>query len=52
MFAAARVAKEGADKYDETRNERNYKKIPTDEHINHCLQHLWAFLAGDTSDSH
>lgn len=52
MFAAARVVKEGSDKYDETRLERNYKKIPCDSHIGHALQHIFAFLAGDESDSH
>lgn len=52
MFAAARVAKEGADKYDETRHERNYKKIPVDSHLNHALQHIYAYLAGDESDPH
>lgn len=52
MFAAAEVANIGAKKYGETRLDRNYTKIPADEHVGHCLQHLWAFLAGDTSDSH
>ena len=38
--------------YGETRHDRNFTKIPTDEHICHCLQHLYAYLAGDTSDEH
>ena len=52
MFAAAEVAKYGADKYNESFYERNYKKIPAIEHVNHCIQHLFAYLAGDTSDEH
>lgn len=52
IFAAAQVTQYGADKYDETINERNYTKIPPADHINHCIQHLYAYLAGDTSDEH
>lgn len=52
MFAAAEVAKYGADKYEETLEERNYTKIPCASHIGHAIQHLYAHLAGDTSDSH
>ena len=52
VFAAAAVAKYGAEKYGETLLDRNYKKIPTDEHINHAIQHLYAFLAGDETDDH
>ena len=52
LFAAAEVAKYGAEKYNETRLNRNYTKIPADEHINHAMQHLCAYLAGDLSDDH
>ena len=52
MFDAARVAKYGADKYGETRLDRNYTKIHSDDHINHALQHIYAYLAGDTQDDH
>lgn len=52
MFAAAEVAKTGAEKYGETFSCRNYTKIPPEEHIGHCIQHLYAYLAGDTSDDH
>lgn len=52
VFAAAEVAAYGAAKYGETFDERNYTKIPTEEHINHCIQHLYAYLAGDASDDH
>lgn len=52
IFAAAQVAKYGADKYDETVDERNYTLIPPRDHINHCIAHLYAYLAGDTTDDH
>lgn len=52
MFAAAEVAKYGSEKYGETLEDRNYKKIPAEEHVNHAIQHLFAYLAGDTSDDH
>ena len=52
VFAAAEVAKYGAEKYGETLLDRNYKKIATEEHVNHAIQHLFAYLAGDESDDH
>lgn len=52
MFAAAEVAKLGAAKYGETFGNRNYTKIPSVDHVGHCIQHLYAYLAGDTSDDH
>lgn len=52
MFAAAEVAKYGADKYGETFEKRNYTKIPSVEHLNHALQHIYAHLAEDKSDEH
>lgn len=52
MFAAAEVAQYGAERYDEKPGERNYVLIPTCDHINHAIQHLYAYLAGDTSDLH
>lgn len=52
LFDAAKVAKYGADKYGETFTERNYTKIPTTDHLNHAIQHIYAFLAGDTQDDH
>ena len=52
MFDAAKVAKYGADKYGETFERRNYTKIDEKEHLNHAIQHIYAFLAGDTQDDH
>lgn len=52
LFDAAKVAKYGADKYGETFDQRNYTKIPTIEHLNHALQHIYAWLAGDRQDDH
>ena len=44
MFAAAEVAKYGAEKYGETLFDRNYKKIPPEEHVNHAiLRAMFAF---------
>jgi len=52
LFDAAKVAKYGADKYGETFDKRNYTKIPVTDHLNHAVQHIYAFLAGDTQDDH
>lgn len=52
IFKAAEVLKYGADKYGETFTNRNYTKISSIDHLNHALQHIYAHLAGDTSDDH
>lgn len=52
IFDAAKVAKYGADKYGETFDNRNYIKIPATDHLNHAIQHIYAFLAGDQQDDH
>ena len=52
LFDAAKVAKYGADKYGETFYNRNYTKIDEIDHLNHALQHIYAFLSGDTQDDH
>lgn len=52
IFAAAEVAAYGANKYGEDFHNRNYVKIPVEDHINHAIQHLYGYLAGDTSDDH
>lgn len=52
LFDAAKVCKEGADKYGETFQNRNYTKISVEEHLNHAIQHIYAYLAGDAQDDH
>lgn len=52
IFAAAEVARQGADKYGETFGDRNYTKIPCESHLNHAIAHIYAYLAGDRSDEH
>lgn len=52
VFAAAQVAGYGAKKYGESFGDRNYTKIPAEDHVNHALQHLYAYLAGDHTDDH
>ena len=52
IFDAAKVLKYGADKYGETFEHRNYTKIDVEDHLNHALQHIYAFLAGDGQDDH
>lgn len=48
MFQLAGILQKGADKY----GRDNWKKITTDEHLNHALQHIFAYLAGDEQDDH
>ena len=52
MFAVAELALTGANKYGESFGDRNYVKIPSYEHANHALSHIYAFLAGDKTDDH
>jgi len=52
ILAAAEVCAYGAKKYGETIGDRNYTKIPTEEHINHAITHMYAYLAGDRTDDH
>lgn len=52
IFDAARVLAYGANKYGETFEDRNYTKIPSIDHLNHALQHIFAHLAGDKQDDH
>ena len=44
----AKVLGQGAIKY----GEDNWKALPTWTHLNHALQHIFAFLANDKSDDH
>lgn len=48
MFAVAGVLHEGAEKY----GENNWRLIDIEDHLNHLLTHVYAYLAGDTSDDH
>jgi hypothetical protein len=48
IFELAAVLKRGADKY----GVDNWRAIPTESHLNHMIQHAYAYLAGDTSDDH
>lgn len=52
ILAAAEVCAYGAKKYGETIGNRNYTKIPAEEHINHAIAHMYAYLAGDRTDDH
>ncbi|WAH35034.1 dATP/dGTP diphosphohydrolase domain-containing protein [Alicyclobacillus dauci] len=44
----ARILYEGAQKYDDN----NWRKIPTNDHINHALNHIYLHLAKDTAEDH
>lgn len=48
ILEVGRVLKEGADKY----GPNNWRKIPTEDHLNHLLMHTLAWLAGDNQDNH
>jgi hypothetical protein len=48
ILAESKVLKTGAEKY----GEGNWKKIEIKDHLNHALQHIYAYLAGDRSDNH
>lgn len=48
MFKLAEVLAYGATKYEPN----NWRKIDPQDHLNHALQHLFAFQAGDRSDDH
>jgi len=48
MLQVAAVLHDGASKY----GDWNWVHIPTRDHLNHALIHIFAFLAGDASDDH
>ena len=48
MFELAAVLSHGAEEY----GVDNWRKIPSRDHINHAITHLYAHLAGDTQDEH
>jgi tagatose-1,6-bisphosphate aldolase non-catalytic subunit AgaZ/GatZ len=48
ILDVAAVLKYGADKY----GDNNWRKIPTQDHLNHALAHIFAYLQGDKGDHH
>jgi hypothetical protein len=48
MFKLAEVLAYGANKYERD----NWKKISAEIHLNHALQHAYAWMAGDNQDDH
>jgi hypothetical protein len=48
MFRLGKILKEGAQKYERD----NWRKIDTESHIDHALNHIFAYLAGDKQDDH
>lgn len=48
LFDVATVLAYGATKY----GVDNWRGISVEDHLNHALQHIYAFLAGDRQDNH
>ena len=48
MFEEAEILQGGAKKY----GRDNWKKITVEEHLNHALQHIYAYLLGNKEDAH
>lgn len=48
LFAISKVLQEGAKKY----GVDNWRGIPIPDNLNHAIQHIYAYLAGDTQDEH
>jgi hypothetical protein len=48
MFRLAEVMRYGEKRY----GRDNWRKISADDHVNHLLQHIFAWMAGDRSDDH
>lgn len=48
MFELAYVLSYGAKKY----GDDNWRGLPVNDHLNHALQHIYAYLGGDYSDNH
>ncbi|MET0786251.1 MAG: dATP/dGTP diphosphohydrolase domain-containing protein [Paenisporosarcina sp.] len=48
LFKMAEVLDYGAIKY----GEDNWRKIPINDHLNHLLMHVYAYLSGDETDDH
>lgn len=52
ILEVGRILKQGADKYDSPGDDRNWKKIPIEDHLNHALMHIFAYLLNDKQDEH
>jgi len=48
MFRLAEITGYGASKY----GADNWRKLDIEDNINHAIQHLYAYLAGDRQDDH
>lgn len=48
MLELAKIMAYGARRY----APNNWRKIPLDDHVNHMLMHLFAYVAGDRQDDH
>lgn len=48
MFSAAKTLAYGAERY----GAENWRNIDIADHLNHALQHIYGYLAGDVSDQH
>jgi len=48
MFRLAEITGYGASKY----GADNWRKLDIEDNINHAIQHLYAWLAGDRQDDH
>lgn len=48
MFRLASILNYGANKY----GDNNWRNIPTRDHINHALTHIFAYLQNDQQDDH
>lgn len=49
LFALARVLQEGREK---GRTTEGWKSIPTEDHLNHALMHIYGHLGGDRQEDH
>lgn len=48
ILAVAAVLKQGAEKY----GDQNWRGIPISDNLSHALTHIFAYIAGDTTDEH
>lgn len=48
IFSLAKVLEYGARRYERD----NWRKLDCESHLNHALQHIYGYLAGDEQDDH